>query len=156
MITVKYRENFDYYSVLFFLFQSSLHEESFTLYILLWIIFIFHLLIIRTFTWVTVPSDIIFGFLWVVVAKVVLFRGLLHINAAKKVATIHLMRWWQLSLWYFWVSFLLVCSWSISLLLEFSGGLGWQMEYILWTIFIIFEEDFLLRLPPTCSPCLKL
>ena len=25
-----------------------------------------------------------------------LFRGLLHINAAKKVATVHLMRWWQL------------------------------------------------------------
>ena len=25
-----------------------------------------------------------------------LFRGLLHINAAKKAATVHLMRWWQL------------------------------------------------------------
>ena len=25
-----------------------------------------------------------------------LFRGLLHINAARKVATVHLMRWWQL------------------------------------------------------------
>ena len=25
-----------------------------------------------------------------------LFRGLLHINAARKAATVHLMRWWQL------------------------------------------------------------
>ena len=25
-----------------------------------------------------------------------LFRGLLHINAARKVAAVHLMRWWQL------------------------------------------------------------
>ena len=26
----------------------------------------------------------------------ILFRGLLHINAARKVAVVHLMRWWQL------------------------------------------------------------
>ena len=26
----------------------------------------------------------------------ILFRGLLHINAAKKVAAVHLMQWWQL------------------------------------------------------------
>ena len=26
----------------------------------------------------------------------ILFRGLLHINAARKVAAVHLMRWWQL------------------------------------------------------------
>ena len=31
-------------------------------------------------------------FLWVVVAKAALFRGLLHINAARKVAAVHLMR----------------------------------------------------------------
>ena len=82
----------------FSFFRSPLHEESFTLYILLWIIFTLHLLIIRTLTWVPVPSDTLSGFLWVVVVKVVLFRSLLHINTARKVAAVHLMRWWQLSL----------------------------------------------------------
>jgi len=77
-----------------FFFSSFLHEESFTLYILLWIIFTLHLLIIRTLTWVLVPSDTLSGFLWVVVAEVVLFRGLLHINAARKVVSMHLIRWW--------------------------------------------------------------
>ena len=44
-------------------FRSPLHEESFTLYILLWIIFTLHLLIIRTLTGVHVPSDTLSGFL---------------------------------------------------------------------------------------------
>ena len=38
-------------------FRSLFHEESFTLYILFWIIFTLHLLIIQTFTWVLVPSN---------------------------------------------------------------------------------------------------
>ena len=101
LITVGYRDNLDCYSVLSFFFWSFLHEESFTLYILIWTIFTLHLLIIRALTWVLVPSDTLSGFLWVVVAKVALFRGLLHINAARKVAAVHLMRWWQLSLRYF-------------------------------------------------------
>jgi len=43
---------------------------------------ILHLLIIWALTWVSVPSDTLFGFLWVVVDKAALFRGLLYINAA--------------------------------------------------------------------------
>ena len=30
-----------------------------------------------------------------VVVETALFRGLFHINAARKVAAVHLMRWWQ-------------------------------------------------------------
>ena len=101
LITVEYRDNLDWYSVLSLFFQSLLHEESFTLYILLWTIFTLHLLIIRALTWVPVPLDTLSGFLWVVIAKVVLFRGFLHINAARKVVVMHLMRCQQLSLRYF-------------------------------------------------------
>ena len=104
LITIEHRNNFDYYNVLsFFFFFSSLlfYEESFILYILLWIIFTLHLLIIRALTWILVTLDTLSGFLWVVVVEVVLFRGLLHINAARKVAAVHLMQWWQLSLRYF-------------------------------------------------------
>ena len=70
-----------------FFFGSFFYEESFPLYILLRTILILYLLIIWAFTWVPVPSNILFSFLWVAVAKVALFRGLLHINAARKVAT---------------------------------------------------------------------
>ena len=52
-------------------------------------------------TWVLIPSDTLFSPLWVAVAKTVLFRGLLHINTVRKVAAVHLMWWWQLSLIYF-------------------------------------------------------
>ena len=51
-----------------------------------------------------------------------LFRGLLHINAARKVAIVYLMQWQQLFLRYFWVSFILVCSRSTSLSMELPGG----------------------------------
>ena len=96
-------------------------KGSFTLYILLWIIFILHLLIIQSSTWVLVPSDTLSSSLWVAVAKVTLFRGLLHINAARKVTAVHLMWWWQPSLRYFQVSFLLMCPRSTSMLLKLSG-----------------------------------
>ena len=101
LIRVGYRDNLDCYSVLYLFFRSLLHEESFTLYILLWTIFTLHLLIIQTLTWVPVPSNILFDFLWGVVVKVALFRGLLHINAARKVTAVHLMQGWQLFLRYF-------------------------------------------------------
>ena len=117
-----YKDNLDCYSVLSLFFRSSLHEGSFTLYILLWTIFILHLLIIRASTWVPVPLDTLFGSLWVVVAKVALFRGLFHINVARKVAAVHLIRWWQLSLKYFLVFFLLVYSRGMSLSLELLRG----------------------------------
>ena len=82
-------------------FWSLFYEESFILYILIGIIFTLHLLIIWILTWIPVPSDPLSGFLWVVLAKVTLIRGLLHINAARKVVAVHLMLWWQLSLRYF-------------------------------------------------------
>ena len=57
------------------------------------IILTVHLLFFRTFTQVHVPSGIFFGFLYKVVVMIALFRGPLHINAARKVAAMHLMRW---------------------------------------------------------------
>ena len=52
-----------------------------------------HLLIAQATTWVLVPSDTLSGLLWVEVAKAALFKGLLYINAAKELATEHLI-WW--------------------------------------------------------------
>ena len=90
-------------AILLFLspFRSPFHEESSTLYSFFWIIFTLHLLIIWTLTWVLVPSATSTNFLWVAVAKVALFRGLLHINAASKLAVVHLMWWCQPSFRYF-------------------------------------------------------
>ena len=58
-------------------------------------IMIVHLFIIQAPTWVYVPLAIFFGFLWMVMVETVLFRGILHINAAREVAAVHLMRWQQ-------------------------------------------------------------
>ena len=102
------------------IFRSLSHGGSLTLYSSLWNILILHLLIIWASTWVPVPSDTLSDFLWVVVAKVILFRGLPHINEARKVAAMHLMRWQQLSLDIFgFPSFLYVheaCSYHCSFL----------------------------------------
>ena len=65
------------------------------------IIWVLHLLIIQTLTWAHVPSNTLINFLWVAVAKVALFRGILFINAARRVVVIHLMWWWQPLLRYF-------------------------------------------------------
>ena len=59
------------------------------------IILTVHLLFIGTFTQVHVPSGIFSGFMYTVVVEIALFRGLLHINATRKVAAVHLMRWQQ-------------------------------------------------------------
>ena len=118
------------YSVLSFSFLPP-HEGSFTLYNSPWIILTLHLLIIWALTWVFVQSDNLFGFLWVVVAKtVVLFKGFLHINAARRVAVMHSMRWKQLSPRYFWISITLVCLWCTSLSLELLGRSPWLSWYI--------------------------
>ena len=74
------------------LFRSLLHGDFLLLYSLLKLIRALHLLTIWTFTWVPVPSDIHLIFLWVALANVTLFTCLLHINAAGKVASLHLMR----------------------------------------------------------------
>ena len=41
------------------------------------------------------PIGHFFSSPWMVVVETALFRGLLHINAARKVVAVHLMRWWQ-------------------------------------------------------------
>ena len=75
------------------IFQSLIHGGSLTLYSSFWTTLILHLSIIWATTWVLVPLDTLFDFPWVEKAKAALFRGLFHINAAKKVATKHSMRW---------------------------------------------------------------
>ena len=80
------------FSLSYGFFRSPLHGDALLLYRLLKVIGALHLLIIWTFTWVPVPSDILPTSLWVAVAKVTLFAYLLHINAARKVASLHLMR----------------------------------------------------------------
>ena len=109
-------------TVFSFSFSPLSHRRSLTLYSSLWTILILHLLIIWALTWVPVPSNTLFGFLWVVIAKATLFKGLLHINAAKRVVVVHLMRWKQFSLRYFLVPITLVRLWCTSLSLEFPGG----------------------------------
>ena len=87
---------------LFSLFSLPLLYGSFaTLYRLSLIIWILHLLVTWTPTWTPIPSDTPFSPLWVVAAKAALFRGFLHINAARKAAVMHLMWWWQSFLRYF-------------------------------------------------------
>ena len=117
-------------------FSFPFHEESSTLYSLFWIIFTFHLLIIWTLTWVLVPSATFPNSLWVVLAKVALFRHLLHINVASKVAVVHLMRWCQSSLRYFQVFFLLPCPWSTVL----------SLNLLHFNCCVIYFEPYLLSL----------
>ena len=94
MITLEYQNDLDCYNIFSLsIFRSPSHGGSLTLYISFWVILILHLLIIWVPIWVPVPSDTPFSLLWVVVAKAALFRGLLHINAARQVAAMHLMRW---------------------------------------------------------------
>ena len=52
-----------------------------------------------------------------------LFRGILHINAARKVAAVHLMRWWQLIPKIFLYPYLLHTCRNLSSLLESLGRL---------------------------------
>ena len=79
-------------SFLFIKFRSLLHGDFLPLYSFLKLIRALHLLTIWTFTWVPVPLNIHLIFLWVALANVTLFACLLHINAAGKVASLHLMR----------------------------------------------------------------
>ena len=56
--------------------------------------------------------------------------GVLHINVARKVAVVHLMRWWHLFLRYFWVPLFFICSWCTSPSTEFLGKSPRLLEYI--------------------------
>ena len=100
-----------FFSLPFPFLPSSLLGDSYILYRLSFIIWALHLLIIQTPTWAPVPSDALTNSLWVAVTKVALFRGLLPINTARRVAVVHLMWWWQPLLGYFESSFFLR-AWS--------------------------------------------
>ena len=71
----------------------------------------------------------------------VLFRGLLHINTARKATVMHLMRWWQL------FSQIFLCSYSFPVYLKFifTAGVSWKViqgktKFIL-LIFVRSEEN---------------
>ena len=68
----------------------------------------------------------------------VLFRGLLHINAARKSTVVHLMRWWQL------FSQIFLCSYPFPVHLKsiFIAGASSDL------IFVRSEEDDLFRPTP--------
>ena len=94
----------------FSLFHSLLLGDLYILYRPSPIIRGLHLLIIQTPTWVPVPSDTLISSLWVAVANVALFRGLLFINTARRVVVVHLMWWRQFLQRYFGFPFFL-CTW---------------------------------------------
>ena len=78
-----------------------------------------------------------------------LFRGLLHINAAKKVAAVHLMRWWQLFPKIFLYSYLLhTCLKSILIV-----GVSWKITQVTRMparlIFVWSEKGDLLEPQPS-------
>ena len=78
-----------------------------------------------------------------------LFRGLLHINAARKVAAVYLMRWWQLFPKIFPYSYLLrTCLKSILIV-----GVSWKITQVTRMltrlIFVRFEEGNLLGPQPS-------
>ena len=97
---------FDIIRSSFFLSASPFYKGFFTLYSSFQIILTLHLSFIWDFTWVFVPSTTSSSFLWVVITKVSLFRCFLHINTARKVVTVYLMRWQQLFLRSFGLSHL--------------------------------------------------
>ena len=69
-----------------------------------------------------------------------LFRGLLHINEARKVAAVHLMRWWQLFPKIFPYSYLLrTCLKSILIV-----GVSWkitQVTRMLTRLIFVWSEE---------------
>ena len=86
-------------TVILFLFSSTVFTDPHLMggsshYIVFFqIILTVHLLFIRIFTQVHVPSGIFSDFLYMVVIELALFRGPLHINAVRKIAAVHLKRW---------------------------------------------------------------
>ena len=78
-----------------------------------------------------------------------LFRSLLHINAAKKVAAGHLMQWWQLFPKIFTYPYLLrTCLKSILIV-----GVSWKITQVIQMsarlIFVLSEEDDILGPRPS-------
>ena len=101
-------------------------RDSYILYRLSFLIWALHLLIIQTPTWAPVPSDALTSSLWVAVTKVILFKSLLFISAARGVVVVHLMWWWQPLLGYFESPFFLrVWSEGYS---NWDASLTWTLE----------------------------
>ena len=78
-----------------------------------------------------------------------LFKGLLHINAARKVAAVHSMRWWQFFPKIFLYSYLLyMCLKSILIV-----GVSWKITQVTRMpsrlIFVQSEEGDLLKPQPS-------
>ena len=73
-----------------FLFPiSPLPLEDLLHYKLFKMILVFHLLIMQATTWVLVPLGASPNLLWDAAIKAALFRGLLHINAARRFGGMH-------------------------------------------------------------------
>ena len=132
-------------------FSLPFHGGFFTLYSPPRTIFILHLLAIWTLTWVLIPSGTVLRFLWVVVAKALLFRSLLYINAVKKVVVVPLMRWQQFSfryiIFFFW-GFLPSCTFrGYVLVTDASWGLALIIRSSIWPTPSQSEETLLLGQP---------
>ena len=111
-----------------------------------------HLLIIQATTWVFVALDTLSGPLWVGVANAVLFKGFLHINAARKLAAKHSMQWQKLSLRYLWAPIPLVRLWCTFLPVDLVGRPLWSTGYTFDLCSVhprIYSSSFLLGLPST-------
>ena len=124
------------------IFRSSIHEGSLTLYSSFWTILILHLLVIWVSTWVYVPSDTLSCLLWVVIAKIALFKGLLHINAIRKLVIGHSMQWQQLFLRYFLTSILPIRLRCMSFSVEFPKMSLWVIEYTFYLCFVYSRRHF--------------
>ena len=124
------------------IFRSSIHEGSLTLYSSFWTILILHLLVIWVATWVHVPSDTLSCLLWVVIAKIALFKGLLHINAIRKLVIGHSMQWQQLFLRYFLTSILPIRLRCMSFSVEFPRMSLWVIEYTFYLCFVYSRRHF--------------
>ena len=91
-----------------------------------------------------VPSDTLLSLLWVVIAKAIMFRGLLHINAAKELAAGHSMRWQQFFFRYFLAFTLPVRSRCTSFSAEFPGMSLLSNRIYVWSVFCLSNETLLL------------
>ena len=131
-------------------FRSPFYKRFFTLYSSFQIILTLHLSFIWDFTRVFVPSDTFFGSLWDVITKVSLFRCLLHINAARKVVTVHLMRWQQLFLRSFGLSHLSFKSIGHVLLSWASWKVPLAVGIQIWGMLAMSERIFILGHSSMC------
>ena len=133
-----------FFSSSLWFFRSLLHKGFFTLYSSFLIILTLHLSFIWDFTWVSIPSDTSSDSLWVVVTKISLFRCLLHVNATRKVVTVHLMWWQQLFLISFGLSHLLFKSVGHVLLFWAS----WKVPLAVWDTNLRYAGHVQENFPP--------